>query len=240
MKNLALLLVIVVMYSCSNENKYGAKITFTEPISLKSNFLFSTCGGQMFIMADSKSAQMINDAMYKEKSFSMYELGVGNAFIVDSSGTYFLYTAKHCAVGLEKYTRNIGADIAIINYAKLRSSKYPAIDLNEGYKVDYNFNNYDSVFVRGYLSDKKGKVHFVTISGVGHKKNIADFDEEKSVNFKYLQENTLSIPLKKNVDLAGLSGSPAFNKFGKVIGVYSGRQYAMDTDVYYARVSLFK
>lgn len=240
MNKLSFLLVIVVMYSCSKENKDGAKITFTEPIPLKSNFLFSTCGGQMFIMADSKSAQMINDAMCKERNFSMYELGVGNAFIVDSSGTYFLYTAKHCAVGLEKYTQNIGADIAVINYNKLRSSKYPAIDLNEGYKIDYNFNDYDSVFVRGYISDKKGKVHFVTISGVGHKENIANFDKEKSVNLKYLQENTLTIPLKKNVDLAGLSGSPAFNKFGEVIGVYSGRQYAIGTNVYYARVSLFK
>ncbi len=230
---------LIMMSACSNENKYGATITFSEPITMDNHFLFTTCGGQMIIMVDSKAAVTMNKLMLEAKDFSLYELGVGNAFAVDSCGKYYLYTARHCTKGLEKIERNIGNDISIVNYSGLKAISPSVITLAHGYEIEYNVNNYDSVFIKGYLSDKKGKVSLINIKGIG---KLSDGEIYKVLNKEmeqFLQKRYLHVLMKKNVDLAGLSGAPAFNKQGKVIGVYSGRSMSEETGNYYLRISLF-
>lgn len=236
------LFVFLISISCTGDrfNPKGASLVYSEAKPLETNFLFSTVEGKMLIMADCEAAQNFNDEMVRQNKFSMFDLGVGNAFVIDSAGVHHLYTAKHCARGLEEITRVIGSDIAIIDYDRLQSIHPSPFELTKGYDIDYAVYNNDSVFVRGYLTNQNGMVQSVTLSGVGLLLNKRLLESHVKKGCEYLQENVLLILMKENIDLAGLSGSPAFNKKGKVIGVYSGRMYDQETHDMYARVSLFR
>lgn len=237
---LLVFLLIITICSCKRINPNAVIVEITEPVNSVSTLLFTTIGGRAIILADAVAAQNLNNMMLKEKeNMSLFQLGVGNAFAVDSAGKFFLYTARHCAVGIEKLTRTVNLDVAIINYEGLKSATPQIMKLTEGYQIDTNVIDNDSVFVRGYLSDKKGKVYSVTVSGIGKRSNIHDFDGVEIEGEKqYFQAHSLNMLLNENVDLAGLSGAPAFNKAGKVIGIYSGRTYD-SRGIWQIRISLF-
>ncbi len=227
--------------SCTNISENNVTtINFTEPVATTNSiFLFSSVGGKMIILADPFAAQKMNDISMKKENFSLYDLGIGNAFVVDSEGTFLLYTARHCTKGIESITRVIDNDVAVVNYNKLRNISQSVLDINHGYSIERNIVDNDSVYVRGYLSDNKGKVHAVLICGVGKIRQSSDYINVQE-NKEYIQARMLSMKIEKNVDLAGLSGAPAFNRKGKIIGVYSGRTYDQDSREYAIRIALLQ
>jgi hypothetical protein len=235
--------LVVTISACQHtKDPNTATLDFSQPTASNSDFIFSTCQGKTLIMADASAAQKISNNLKEQTGGILSDMGVGNAFVLNMDGKPFLCTATHGAVGLEKYTRKIGADIAVIDYTTMTQEKPGGIQLSTAYGMDTVIHNADSVFIRGYLFDKKGELQSVTISGVGR---IVDKNEYGNnvtgSNKQYMQQRALIIKLDENVELAGLSGSPAFNKQGKVIGVYSGRTVEQDNgkDTYYIRVSLF-
>lgn len=238
---LRLFLSILLISSCTDiaENNV-ANINFTKPVvTTNATFLFSAVGGKMIILADPFAAQKMNDLSMQKGNFSLYDLGIGNAFVVDSEGTFLLYTARHCTKGIESITRIIDNDIAVVNCDGLHAISPSVLEINQGYDVAEKVSDNDSVYVRGYFSDKKGKVHSVLICGIGKIQQSSDYANVQQ-NKEYIQSRMLSIKMAENIDLAGLSGAPAFNKEGKIIGVYSGRTYDQDSREYSIRISLVR
>ena len=235
----------------------SCRIKFFEPIKSNSDFtyLFTTAGRQIFLLADAQTAQKVNEGLKIEKGISLNELGAGNAFFVKSEDGSLLCSANHCAVGLEKYIVKVGADIAFINFQAIpQTEKRDAIDsiaqAGLGYSMSCDFNESDSLFIKGYISQKNGEIKAVTISGVAVKREKKDFPSQsgptKASVEKRIQTTILTMKISGNVNLAGLSGAPAFNSKGEVVGVYSGRNVIIKTykdridSTSYIRVSVFE
>lgn len=249
MKTVIYLFVLVALVACqsrTNQNVNSdaqffteniASVEFSEPIVTDKNFFFSTMGGKMFIMTDCKTAQDMNNMFLQENNSTIADLGIANAFFLDGE----LCTARHATKGLESLCNNIGNDITMIDYATmLKSGNNCKIPLIVGYLRD-TFALNDSVFVRGYYSDSKGVIKNVTVKGIGTSSDeLMKQDYSGSQNLEFLEKNSVIMRLERNIDLGGLSGAPAFNKQGKVVGVYSGRSLMVsgsDTTCY-IRVSL--
>lgn len=220
-----------------------ASVEFSEAIATKENFFFSTVGGKMFMMMDSKAAQELNNMLLSEKNATLNELGLANAFAVSHNGKIMLCTARHASEGLESFCSNIGNDIVMIDYSRLDAVTPKLIDnasLYSGYSEGMAGVN-DSIFIKGHYSDSKGIVKNVTVKGIGTSSDeLMKQDYSGSQNLEFLEKNSLIMRLERNIDLGGLSGAPAFNKQGKVVGVYSGRSLMVsgsDTTCY-IRVSL--
>lgn len=244
MKSILFCLVVLTTIAACQHTKdpNTATIDYSQPVISNNDFIFSTCQGKTLIMADASAAQKISDNLKAQTGGILSDMGVGNAFAVTMDGKTFLCTATHGAVGLEKYTRNIGADIAVIDYDAMTKQSPGGIRLTSAYQMDTVIQNEDSVFIKGYLFNKKGELQTVTVSGKGKVWNKSEYNGTYSgMNSQYMQERALIIKLDENVELGGLSGSPAFNKQGKVIGVYSGRTLEQKDgkDTYYIRISLF-
>lgn len=235
-------LVLTISACQHTKDPNTATIDFSEPTASNADFIFSTCQGKTLIMADAPTAQKISNNLKEQTGGILSDMGVGNAFVINMDGKTFLCTATHGTVGLEKYTRKIGADIAVIDYNMMTQGKLGSIHLTTAYDMDTTIHAVDSVFIKGYLFDKSGKLQSVTVSGMGKMMDMNEYNGTFSgPNLQYMQQHALIIKLDENVELGGLSGSPAFNKQGKVIGVYSGRTLEQKDgkDTYYIRVSLF-
>lgn len=228
---------VITLSACQHaKDPHTATIDFSQPIVSDADFIFSTCQGKTFIMADASTAQKMSDHLKAETGGILSDMGVGNAFVLDMDGKTFLCTATHATVGLEKYTKKIGADIALVDFTAMPQGLGTKIQLTTAYAVETTVQTGDSVFVRGYLFNKEGELQSVTVRGEGR---IAAKGEYTGVNAQYMQQRQLVIKLDENAELGGLSGSPAFNKQGKVIGVYSGRTLDQNSGTYYIRISLF-
>ena len=233
---------VIAISACQHaKDPNTATIDFSQPIVSDADFIFSTCQGKTFIMADASAAQKMSDHLKAQTGGILSDMGVGNAFVLDMDGKSYLCTATHATVGLEKYTKKIGADIALIDFTAMPQQKFGTeFQLATAYAVDTAVQTGDSVFVKGYLFNKNGELQSVTVSGKGKVWNKSEYNGTYSgMNSQYMQERALIIKLDENVELGGLSGSPAFNKQGKVIGVYSGRTLDQNSGTYYIRISLF-
>lgn len=238
-------ILIVTLSACQNaKDPCAATVDFSTPAASNADFIFSTCQGKTLLVADAVTAQKVSDNLKAHTGGILSDMGIGNAFALTLQGKTFLCTARHGAVGLEKYTKVIGADIALIDFNAIPNHDLgTGFQLTSSYDLDTTIRTGDSIFIKGYLFNKKGELQTVTIGGKG--KIIDKTEYGKNVSFgnnaQYMQQHELVIKLGENVELAGLSGSPAFNTQGKVIGVYSGRTIDQDhgTDTYYIRVSLF-
>lgn len=228
--------------SVNTSSNSVAVITFSTPFESDNDFIFTTYHGTMLVVADALTAQIISDELKEKKGYSLSELGVGNAFGVLFSSKKFFCTATHVAVGLEKEFLNLGADIVLIDKGVFEK-RSTNLELLRPYEMDTVVYSGDSVFIKGYMFNKQGKLQSVTIRGCGRlvEKNEYDNENTQKFNFELMQDRTLSLELTENIDLAGLSGAPAFNRAGKVIGVYSGRlmQIKEGRTTYFLRVSLF-
>ncbi|MBP6926194.1 MAG: hypothetical protein KBB70_00665 [Candidatus Pacebacteria bacterium] len=234
------LAIFMVMNGCSSKKRANtATIDFTEPVNENATYIFSTCGGKMIIFADASAAQKINSLLHEHEGATINNLGVGNAFIVDSNGTFLLYTARHCTVGIEKITHTLNADIAVVDYKGLRNISPSVMEITEGYKIQPNVSSGDSVYVRGYYTDNKGHMYSVCISGVGELSDRRDTKKRVIGAVEYFSERVFNVLLEENIDLGGLSGAPAFDKFGNVIGIYCGRTIDQSTGDCFARITLF-
>lgn len=235
-------LVLITISACHTKDANLATINFSEATLTQTDFIFSTCQGKTLIMADASAAQKMSNLLKQKTGAILSDMGVGNAFALNMNGKPFLCTAVHATEGLEKYRKNIGADITIIDCNAMAQENSKSFELTTAYDMDTVIRKSDSVFIRGYLFNTEGELQSVTVSGKGE---ILDkdyyIDKVVNSNKQYLQERALVMRLDENVDLSGLSGSPAFNKQGKVIGVYSGRTMEQENgkDTYYIRVSLF-
>jgi len=232
---------VITLSACQHaKDPHTATIDFSQPIVSDADFIFSTCQGKTFIMADASTAQKMSDHLKAETGGILSDMGVGNAFVLDMDGKSYLCTATHATVGLEKYTKKIGADIALIDFTAMPQQKFGTeFQLATAYAVDTAVQTGDSVFVKGYLFNKNGELQSVTVSGKGRMIDENEYNGGTVVNAQYMQQRQLVIKLDENAELGGLSGSPAFNKQGKVIGVYSGRTLDQNSGTYYIRISLF-
>ncbi len=208
---------------------------------------FSSMKGSGLMMIDALTASQLGEFEINPKEkITLYDVGVGNAFMMKNNGVLDLYTAGHCADNIDRFIKKINEDIAIIDYKKKGTEYSKAGNIeSSGYNLG-KFTDNDSVFVRGFLVNKKGKVSNVEISGIGHVRKQSDY---KNASFSggqtaYPFENTIDMVLKENVDLSSLSGAPVFNKAGLVVGVYSGRTIEVVIDTkdtsYHIRISPFK
>ncbi len=220
----SLIALVIATSSCQNvENPNTAKIEFSEPIVSDADFIFSTCGGKKLIITNATAAQKISDNLKEQTGGIFSDMGVGNAFLLNMNGESLLCTATHGTVGLEKYIKKIGADISLISLDIMQEEDFNTeTQLPVSYELDTKIQTGDSVFIKGYLFNKRGELQSVTISGKGKIKDKYEYGDNV-FNQQYLQDRTMVVDLNENVELGGLSGSPAFNKKGKVIGVYSGR-----------------
>ena len=232
---------VIAISACQHaKDPNTATIDFSQPIVSDADFIFSTCQGKTFIMADASAAQKMSDHLKAQTGGILSDMGVGNAFVLDMDGKSYLCTATHATVGLEKYTKKIGADIALIDFTAMPQQKFGTeFQLTTAYAVDTAVQTGDSVFVKGYLFNKNGELQSVTVSGKGRMIDENEYNGGTVVNAQYMQQRQLVIKLDENAELGGLSGSPAFNKQGKVIGVYSGRTLDQNSGTYYIRISLF-
>ncbi len=228
------------MIGCSKKRATTATLDFTEPVNTNSTFVFSTCGGKMIIFADATAAGKINNIMKEQKGATINDLGVGNAFVVDSNGTFLLYTARHCTAGIEKITHVLNADIAVVDYQGLKNISPSQMEISEGYKIKSNVCSGDSIFVRGYYTNTDGHMYSVSISGVGQLTDTRDYKHTARGAVEYVSGTVLNILLEENIELGGLSGAPAFDKSGNVIGMYSGRTIDQSTGNCFARITLFQ
>jgi len=259
---LIFLLIIVIIFLIPNRKKNSIKnfwkeanttiatVKFLDPISSPYDFLFTTAQGQMMIMLPVETAQMANDSL-KDEDVTLNNFGIGNAFLLKKDTNWFLCTATHLAIGMEGHMDSIGQDIALIDYESLHK-RIVTIDLATvgGYPYTFDVEQKDSLFIRGYISDNDGKIKSVLVSGLAIKQKRNDMPEEDTLHFRaynmeYMQDNVLAMRMKEYVDLSGLSGSPAFNKNGQVVGIFSGiTMYVRKEDdiidtTFYIRVSLF-
>ena len=261
---LMFIFTVATIISCKNdsastteENPFGdvtsiAEITSTPAKNVGSLFVFTTAGGRMFIMANAEAANKINEE-FQNEGFHLGGLGVGTAFIINERGETLLCTATHCAEGLEKFSKNYGADISIVDVNNI-SGLHTEKKLTGGYKIS-SLNQNDSIFVKGYVPDEKdGSLSYVEIKGLGIIKDKSSLKDvtfaknpldsnlrNKTVDIDKVQEKTMNLKMVKNVNLGGLSGAPVFNKNGEVVGVFAGRTLIVsgkDTSCY-ARISLF-
>lgn len=237
--------LVLTLAACNAKKESSAVIIdYSQPIVSDADFIFSTCQGKTMIMASASTAQKISNGLKEQTGATLPAMGIGNAFTLNIGGKPFLCTARHGAVGLEKFTRNIGADIAIVDFNAIPHEKIGGIQLTTAYDIDTSIHMTDSVFIKGYLFDKQGELQSVIIRGLARrlsKSQYAADDMLNNSNTQYVQENALIIKLDENIELAGLSGAPAFNSQGKVIGVYSGRivEQGDGKDKYSIRISLF-
>lgn len=233
---------VIMLSACQHaKDPYTATIDFSQAIATDADFIFSTCQGKTLIMADAPTAQKISNNLKKQTGGILSDMGVGNAFVLNVNSELFLCTATHGTVGLEKYTKKIGADIALVDFGAMPQQSFGTkFQLITAYTMDTTVQTGDSVFVKGYLFNKDGELQSVTVSGTGRIVDKSEYGSNVS-NAQYMQQRALVIKLDENVELGGLSGSPAFNKQGKVIGVYSGRTVEQNNgkDTYYIRISLF-
>jgi hypothetical protein len=242
-KTLFFFAALVLFFACTQvKDPSAATIEFSEPVASEADFIFSTCQGKKLIMTDAATAQKMSNNLKMETGGILSDLGVGNAFVLQLEGKKFLCTATHATAGLEKYIRKVGADIAVIDYDMMTRENPGGIQLTKSYDLDTVVRTGDSVFIRGYLFNKKGEIHSVVVQGAARLVDKSEYDPSSLADYaQYMQQRMLTIKLDENVELAGLSGSPAFNKQGKVVGVYSGRILEQNNgkDTYYIRISLF-
>lgn len=232
--------LVITLSACQHvKDPNTATVGFSQPVASDADFIFSTCQGKTFIMADASTAQKVSDRLKAETGGILSDMGVGNAFVLDIEGKSYLCTATHATVGLEKYTKKIGADIALVDFTAMPQGLGTKFQLTTAYAVDTTVQTGDSVFVRGYLFNKEGELQSVTVRGKGSVIDANEYNGATIVNGQYMQQSQLVIKLDENAELGGLSGSPAFNKQGKVIGVYSGRTLDQNSGTYYIRISLF-
>jgi hypothetical protein len=240
------LVLAATFFACnSNTNKNAtATVDFTEAINTKDVYLFSTLDGSGVIIVNYVKAIEMNKLTMKQKGISMHDVGFGNAFVVNKNNKRFLYTARHATKGVrEDIIKDLGADISIMDLDSIikcgANIERVGCNFGPGYSIDTNIKNGDSVFIQGYYTDKDGILKTVYISGTG----VIKYDDDKAfqtTKFKeYMQRRQYLLTLPKFCDLAGLSGSPVFNKKNQVIGVFSGRLENPDTHECFARVSLF-
>lgn len=246
--NYFIAILIITITACNHvKDPNTATIDFSQAVDSVPTFLFSTCQGKTLIIADASTAQQLNDNIKKQTGGSFSDMGVGNAFALNMDGKIFLCTATHAAIGLPgKHVRNIGADIAIIDLDMMsQDNQRKGFDLSDAYEMDTIVNTSDSVFVRGYLFNEKGELQSVVVSGAGRVEKKSEFYNDTNhcsgPGLPYVQQRTFILELDENIELAGLSGSPAFNKQGKIIGVYSGRTIEQNGSkyTYSIRISLF-
>ena len=203
---------------------------------------FSTLQGKAVILCNDIAAIMLDSILRQQYGAGFREMGVGNGFLVNEQERIELFTANHCAIGLEEVAVKAEGDIAIVPMKFFKSMNN--INTGSAYRLAGNdFMNNDSVYVHGYLFGKDRQIHDVTISGRG---TVIDAEKIKGdKNFRIqstepFEGRSVWLAMKHGVDLSGLSGAPAFNQHGHVVGVYSGRSAALvnsDT-VWYARIAL--
>lgn len=240
-------LFVLILFACGNSKtiENAATIQYEQATESEKDFLFSTMGGNFFVLVDSKAAIKVNESFQEETHQTLSELGIANAFALTFNEKNMLCTAVHATQGLEDYTTKLGADIALLDYLAmpLNGSVGKLIDISKTYTLGKPKNN-DSLFIRGYLFDKSGALKSVTVKGVGQVTSNNEFTQGIPVQGEkeFLQDRFIIMPLSENIDLGGLSGSPAFNSIGEVVGVYSGRMIehaSGEPDKYYLRISLF-
>lgn len=248
--NKILFISLILFISCKNTKT--TKIFDSQQLPLatvkmeksegKESIFFSTVQGKMIILCDGEGASLM-DSFLREKGTGFRELGVGNAFFMKNDVTR-LCTAKHAAVGLEKETFFEGGDVAMIStnlkvideFLKSNPKIYSKGDYQEG----------DSVFVTGSILYHDRKIYDVSICGTGE---VFDLNDIKKVvpilnneNEQFADGKSIWLRLEQNIDLGGLSGAPAFNKKGQVIGLFSGRNgaiYQSDT-IWSIRIALLR
>lgn len=206
---------------------------------------FSTAGGNAVILCNDIAATVLDSMLWKKYNSGFREMGVGNGFYVSEQGRVALFTANHCAIGLQNIAVKATGDMAVIPVEFLKSMQ-GNITVGDPYKLaEEDFVNNDSAYVRGYLFGKDRQVYEVVLSGRGTVIDAEEISKNKEFQIKSsepFEGKSLWFALEKNIDLSGLSGAPAFNEQGQVIGVYAGRCFTeVNTDtVWYARVSLIQ
>ncbi len=248
MKKMRSLLVIVpvllLLWACKNEPKSESsdpKITYSEVVLGKNQqHLFTTLNGQIFGLIKADRAQDFSDKLKKQLKVTLPEAGVGNAFFIQDGLDTLLVTARHCAIGLEEFYKEANVDIAFVDYKKIAGR--PANFKIETYRK-VKCNDGDSVFVRGYKFTGR-ELKEIVISAVGKMRKGADYRKPGAIisGGENLSDEMLVIPISYHVDLSGLSGSPAFNRNGEVVGVYAGRTVAYFPDgktIYELRIVTF-
>lgn len=221
-------------------------VTFADGADfVPSSLFFSTVKGNALILCDSKGAIVLDSTMNADGVGNLRGLGIGNAFFIKEGDHIALSTANHCVDDLnqEMLVKN-GNEISMIPTEYLSDIGFlSGVNIPDyTYKIGV-FNETDTVYINGFIFQRK-PIH-VQIKGLGLLVNAKDFKGKK---FKligkesYVQENSVYLRLDRNFEFSSLSGSPATNPKGELIGLYSGRSlFVQGTDTLFcARVSLFE
>lgn len=252
----AIAIGLLIYANKNTKDSKSAEISWEVPKNYSENdILITTMYGKMLIMADIETAQKLNTEIKKQaqqsgKDFhSLADFGLGNGFAIKIADTTRFCTVVHGCIGIEKYVEKIDADIAIVRedaMPKKEGSISRNMNPKNPYEMDTTFKTGDSLFIKGYRFNDAGSLEEISIKGVGFLSSANDF---KGLNtnltgnmMEYVPNQFVLIKLDKNEQLDGLSGSPVFNKLGRVVGVYGGRLQVQsgNKDVIYLRISLFK
>ncbi|MBP9715298.1 MAG: hypothetical protein KBD52_02320 [Candidatus Pacebacteria bacterium] len=234
--------------SNTNSSEQAAEIKFSSPTQFPKNiFVFSTWQGEGLAIWDVASIEALAKSL-DSLGFTLSDIGTGNSFVINAKGKKFLCTASHVCIGKEKFNGYIqkissATDISVIDYRVFeKHGTGPMPPIVNPYEIDTSFTSGDSVIIRGILTDSSGKSRLVSIRGIGYLDNIDGIPDEMITQKGAFSGTGILLTIPENIDLRGLSGAPAFNQAGKVVGVYSGRvaiDYGGITTEYYLFVSLF-
>lgn len=144
-----------------------------------------------------------------------------NASVVTKNNHTYVCTAQHCADRIPLKKLRVGGDLALIDEKSLIGPD----SLNTSYIKGTVNSGLDSIWIKGFI-ERNDTIRKVTMVG------LAKIDKRKKWAF---------LKMDHVYDFQGLSGSPAFNSKGEMIGVYVG-WVSRRGDFFYcfSVVSLFK
>jgi hypothetical protein len=190
-------------------------------------FLFNTRGRRLVFSTEA-------DTVGQPVDYRWYNFEGRNGFLVQMHDSVYLCTAKHCTE-YTPYSIYGGYDIVFIPIRYIANTAVRDFSRTPIYVVGKPYKPGDTISVRGY-NTQHGKLSLVTISGSGSVQlPTYEFSEPR-----LLGERELRICTDQNVYPGGLSGSPAYNTHGDVVGILVGHMESTNTGkVFQIRISLY-
>lgn len=232
---IVLIIILLVLFIIQKVRRkiYGA-ISFSDFIPLQKHYIILDVFGVdnpsiikvinnecMSILMSIFNNDTEDDSDKSSTTITEASVKLGNAFTVKMDQKILFCTAFHC-LPVSEYFRKIGRDIVLLENGSIYNKSG---ETNDYYEVDTTPKELQFVSILGYQPNinSDSVLKKVQINGLAIRVKSKDFfgDDDTFGGNEFTAETMLVIKYKFDYKVAGLSGSPAFNKNGKVVGLLS-------------------